>query len=104
MVFIKELKMNIDESFNAKLLIPFKGKVGVKISDYLSSLKNNGVTVEDHKGKVDKKFIAHFIHLINSGVITNSSDKSTLDSFGLEIGTNGHLCHWDCSDIMFVQK
>jgi hypothetical protein len=95
--------VNIDESYEMKLLTPIKGTVGVKISNYLSALINNGVTIKDENGLVDKKFIAHFNHLISKGIITNSSGRVTLDSFGLEIGTNGHLNHWDCSDIIFVE-
>jgi hypothetical protein len=93
--------MNIDESYKMKLLTPLKGAIGVKINDYLSSLKSNGVSIKDKNGLVDEKFIAHFKHLISKGIITNSSGGVSLDSFGLEVGTNGHLIVWDCSDIMF---
>jgi hypothetical protein len=95
--------MNIDESYKMKLLAPLKGTVGVKISDYLSNLKNNGLSITDKKGVVDEKFIVHFQHLINKGIITNSSGRVTLDSFGLEVGSNGHIILCDCSDILFVE-
>lgn len=96
--------MNIDTSYKMRLLTPFKGTVGIKTSDYLSSLKNNGVSITDKNGSVNNKFIAHFKHLVHKGIITNSSGRKSLDSFGLEICPNDHINHWDCSDIMFVES
>ncbi|MEO3684660.1 hypothetical protein ABHN84_20560 [Shewanella vesiculosa] len=96
--------MKIDTSYEMKLLTPLKGTLGVKISDYLSSLKNNGISITDKKGLVNHKFIAHFKHLVYKKIITNSSGRTSLDSFGLEIGTNGHISHWDCADIIFVEQ
>lgn len=90
--------MEADEEYKSKLLAPLKDVAGVKISSYLSSLERIGVSVQS-KGVVDEKFIAHFKQLVQAGLITNSSGQKTLESFGLEIGTNGHLIHWDCSDI-----
>lgn len=98
------MNIDIDTSYEMKLLTPLKGTLGVKISDYLFSLKNNGISITDKKGVVDNKFIAHFEHLVHKGIITNSSGRSSLDSFGLEIGTNRHINYWDCSDIMFVEQ
>ncbi len=96
--------MNIDESYKSDLLIPLKGTVGVKITDYLSSLKNKGINIQHKNGLVDEKFIAHFELLVNKKIITNSSGRVALKSFGIEIGTNRHLIYWDCSDIMLSEE
>lgn len=95
--------MEIDKEYKMKLLSPLKGMAGIKITDYLSSLESNGILVEDDNGVVDEKFIAHFKYLIQNGLIENSSGNSSLDSFGLGIGLNGHITHWNCSDLVAIE-
>ena len=41
------MNIDIDTSYEMKLLTPLKGTLGVKISDYLFSLKNNGISITD---------------------------------------------------------
>ncbi|WP_417509594.1 hypothetical protein [Methylophaga sp.] len=90
--------MEFDEEYKERLLAPLKKQVGVKISAYLDSLKKSKISVEN-KGVVDEKFITHFQQLVREGAIINSSGYNTLESFGIEVGTNNHIIYWDCSDI-----
>ena len=95
--------MNIDQSYNDKLLLPLRSAVGIKISHYLTSLSNSGVEINNNSGVINDKFIAHCNALIRQGLIVNSSGKTSLESFGLAVGTNGHISYWNCSDIIYVE-
>lgn len=96
--------MLIDKSYQKELIKPLKDNVGIKISTYVSELQKNGINVENPNGLVNEKFIAHFQSLIQAGVISNTSGKNTLESFGLGIGPNRHLSYWSCSELIYNES
>jgi len=96
--------MKLDSRYLKVLAQPLKGKAGLKPSQYFKALNELGVLVADENHIVDEKFLFHFRHSINTGIIENDNGTKNLNDYGVSLGADNYIALCDSAILMLSDK
>ena len=83
--------MELDNEYLNLLVKPLEGKIGLKPSEYFSSLNQLGIIVADERHYINQKFKMHFLHAIELRLIVNPIGSQSLSDFGVSISADGMI-------------
>jgi hypothetical protein len=96
--------MKISEDYLEQIKEPLIDGSRLTIVQYLKALGIAGKKHPDLVGAEASKFMVHFQHLVDSGCLKNTSNQISLDSFGVEFGTNDDLIIWSPSKLYYQEQ